>query len=314
MKKMNAEEYNGMRQSEIVTKIVELMAQGKQPWRKPWKGQAYQNPLTGAEYKGRNPAYLSVDVAYRGYSTPLFMGAQQAKTWGWHPAKGSKATFIKQGMGRPDDKAKDTDESKPAFRGYTKWVPVFNLDVLVEGKEAKRSLEEVKAQFNITPAQEFERLAVAEAFVASQQVSTHFIGDQARYSSSTDKISMPPHEVFIDPESFYSTWIHEHGHSTGHSSRLDRDLGNQFGSKAYAYEELIAELCSTLTCERLAIACDVVNHASYLQSWMSALADDQTLFFKALAQAQQASDYLFTQWQSKANSVEIEKEVAIAAQ
>jgi antirestriction protein ArdC len=30
------------------------------------------------------------------------------------------------------------------------------------------------------------------------------------------------------------------GHATGHSSRLNRDFSGSFGSKKYAFEELIA--------------------------------------------------------------------------
>ena len=37
---------------------------------------------------------------------------------------------------------------------------------------------------------------------------------------------------------------HELGHWTGHSTRLNRDLQNRFGSAAYAMEELRAELAS----------------------------------------------------------------------
>jgi antirestriction protein ArdC len=42
--------------------------------------------------------------------------------------------------------------------------------------------------------------------------------------------------------------FHELGHWTGHKSRLDRDLRHRFGERAYAAEELIAELCAAFLC------------------------------------------------------------------
>ena len=290
--KPTAEEYNANRQQGIVDKIVALMDSGKLPWRKPWVGTPYLNPLTKAEYKGRNPLYLSVDVADHEYSSPLFMGASQARAWGWFPKKGSKATWIKQGM----SDRKEEDGKVEQRRFFTKWVGVFNLDALQEGNDPLHTVEEIKALYQVNPTDQLGQIPLVESFIAAQQVSTHFMGDQACYCSTTDKISMPHRESFTDLVSFYATWIHEHGHSTGHQSRLKRDLSNSFGSRAYAYEELIAELCACLTCDRLGIAPDLTHHASYLQSWLAALKDDKTFFFKAVAQAGQASTFLFDQF------------------
>ena len=96
---------------------------------------------------------------------------------------------------------------------------------------------------------------------------TNFGGTRACYSASLDRISMPEALSFESQESFCSTWLHEQAHSTGHSSRLDRKLGNQFGSAAYAKEELMAEPPSVLACYRLRIGYDLPQHAAYMSSW-----------------------------------------------
>jgi antirestriction protein ArdC len=54
-------------------------------------------------------------------------------------------------------------------------------------------------------------------------------------------------------EHFYAASLHEHVHCAGAKLRLDRDLGSRFGTKAYAAEELIAELGAAFLCAHLGI-------------------------------------------------------------
>lgn len=290
--KLSPADHDQIKSTAVVDKIIQLLDQGKLPWKKPWVGVPYMNVLTGQAYRGRNPIYLSVDVATYDFSVPLFMGGSQARTWGWFPKKGSKACFIKQGMSNPTET--EATEGKPVRRAYyAKWVPVFNLDFLQEGEGATRTIAEVKAKYQTTPADQLQQIPAVEAFIKAQAVSTKFLGDSACYEPGSDKITMPPRECFENLIAFYAVWLHEHGHSTGHPARLARDLSGSFGSRSYAFEELIAELCSTLTCERLGIASDLENHAGYLESWLKGLKDDRSYFFSALNLAHQASELLF---------------------
>jgi antirestriction protein ArdC len=80
--------------------------------------------------------------------------------------------------------------------------------------------------------------------------------------------------------------LHELAHWTGHSSRLNRDLQNRFGSSAYAMEELRAELASAFVANELGIPTDIPQHASYLASWIKPLKDDKREIFRAAADAQ----------------------------
>jgi len=56
-------------------------------------------------------------------------------------------------------------------------------------------------------------------------------------------------------------------HSTGHESRLKRDLGGAFGKPRCAREELVAEsgavLGSVLLGDRLEIGSEIESHAAY---------------------------------------------------
>jgi antirestriction protein ArdC len=81
------------------------------------------------------------------------------------------------------------------------------------------------------------------------------------------------------------------GHWTGHKSRLDRDLRVRFGERAYAAEELVAELCAAFLCAEFSIDGDM-RHAGYIQSWIGLLKHDCRAFFSACSKAQAAADYL----------------------
>jgi len=135
--------------------------------------------------------------------------------------------------------------------------------------------------------------ADAEKHLWTWPVPTNFGGTRACYSASLDRISMPEALSFESRESFCSTWLHEQAHSTGHSSRLDRKLGNQFGSAAYAREELIAELASVLACYRLRIGYDLPQHAAYMSSWAKALKEGGAKeLLKVLSEARAAADLI----------------------
>ena len=56
-----------------------------------------------------------------------------------------------------------------------------------------------------------------------------------------DRIHMPPVGTFESAGAYYATLAHEATHWTGHGSRLDR-IKKFADRKAYAFEELVAEL------------------------------------------------------------------------
>jgi antirestriction protein ArdC len=112
-----------------------------------------------------------------------------------------------------------------------------------------------------------ERLEAAEAVLNAWEVTPQLGGSRACYSPATDTICLPSRNRFDSPAAFVATWAHEASHSTGHKSRLNRDLSGRMGSASYAREELVAELASFLICNRLEVDSCPANHASYLSSW-----------------------------------------------
>jgi len=77
-------------------------------------------------------------------------------------------------------------------------------------------------------------------------------------------------------------------------ARLDRQFGKRFGDKAYAFEELVAEMGAAFAMARLGIAVEPrEDHASYLASWLKVLKSDKRAIFTAASKAQAACDFLF---------------------
>ena len=89
---------------------------------------------------------------------------------------------------------------------------------------------------------------------------------------------MPPIAAFRDgvdltaTEAYYCVYLHEIAHWTGHPSRLNRDLSGRFGSRAYAAEELVAELTAVFVCGALGLCPRPrEDHAAYIAHWIALL-------------------------------------------
>ena len=108
---------------------------------------------------------------------------------------------------------------------------------------------------------------------------------------------MPQPDYFDNPSAFYATLFHELGHSTGHSSRLNRasihDADVHFGSAQYGREELVAEMSAAFLCAESGIDAPTLdNSAAYVASWLKAIKQDVKLVATAAAQAQKAADLI----------------------
>jgi antirestriction protein ArdC len=299
--------YDGPTSEELlVADLVNLMESSDlPPWRREWSGHQgeHRNLISGHCYRGANPILLELGAMMRGHTLPLWVGAAEAKGRGWWPRKGSKAVRIV----RPQlNKREEKDESGQPKTGpdgtvlVAAWVSykpcaVFNAaDLVGHDEETAATLADAIAAAlgQIEERAPQARLETAEAVLEAWPVPTIWGGVKACYSPSLDTIRMPAAEAFTTREAMAATWAHEQAHSTGHSSRLSRDTSGSFGSKAYAYEELVAELAAVLICYRLQIGCRLENHAAYLKDWAQILKEEPKALFKVLSLARQAADLI----------------------
>ena len=104
---------------------------------------------------------------------------------------------------------------------------------------------------------------------------------------------MPPPQAYVEPINWHLTALHEIGHSTGHETRLGRDFSGSFGTKKYAFEEMIAEISSAFCCASLGIV-PTVRHADYVGSWLEVMREDSRAIVRAASQASKAGEWILS--------------------
>ena len=272
----------------ITNKIIESLKEGVLPWHKPWASSNTFLPLryNGIPYQGINTLLLWIVSSDLGYTSPTWMTFKQAQELGGHVKKGERGTPVCYADTIHKESTNDQGEQEVKHFSFLRSYTVFNVE----------QIEGLPSQYYIKPTQGFssdERIASLEAFVSSTGASITEGGDRASYIPSLDIIKMPPFASFDSPECYYATLCHELVHWTGHPSRLDRKITNGFGSKDYAFEELVAELGSAFLAGHLGFTPQIPdNHASYIASWIKALGQDHQMIFRAAGLAQKAVEFL----------------------
>ena len=273
---------------QVSARIAAELEQGTVPWVKPWSTTAGNNvpcnAVTNRPYSGCNVVLLWM-AANAGYRTPRYLTFKQALELGGNVRKGEHGTkvyFVKQ-LVVTDTKKPDGDNERvvPMMREYT----VFNVD------QCDGLPDRVFTAGRIKIRNADERDATIDEFLAASGATIREGYGEAYYRPGEDYVSMPAFVAFKSAAHFYGVAFHELGHWTGHKSRLDRDMRGRFGEKAYAAEELVAELCAAFLCAEFDLDGDL-RHASYIQSWIRLLKDDNRAFFTACSKAQAAADYL----------------------
>jgi antirestriction protein ArdC len=252
-------------------RIIELIQAGNlPPWAKSWNSSPEMAPRNMLNpkipYRGLNYMLLSMVADILG--SPFFMTPKQVLSLGGKIKKGEKTWpvfFFNTTVRKSTDE--DEEDRKTFFcKGYR----VLNLTQTTDIPEAKIPVIPKGPTFEHTPIEECERLV---AGYQDGPMTTHS-GNRAVYFPDEDRIYIPLPTHFVTSESYYSTRFHEMAHSTGHSSRLNREglMSSTFGSHAYSEEELVAEFCAAMLCGRAGIAQRVIeNSASYIKGWSKKL-------------------------------------------
>ena len=168
-----------------------------------------------------------------------------------------------------------------------KFYRVFNCS-LMDGVPAKE-----KPQIDVN-----DRNDRAEAILDywdKNEAKIVYGGSQAFYRTDTDEVHLPERADFKSMQEFYSTALHEIGHSTGHESRLNRDLSGRFGSEGYAMEELRAEIASIFMEQDLEIEPSegrLQNNVAYIQSWKEEIKENPNALFTAITDADKIAKYV----------------------
>jgi antirestriction protein ArdC len=130
-----------------------------------------------------------------------------------------------------------------------------------------------------------------EALIGATGIDFRIGGDRAFYSPPEDYVQIPPPAAYFESINWHRTALHELAHASGHSSRLNRDLSGAYGTKKYAFEEIIAEMSAAFCCASLGIV-PTVRHADYIGSWLEILREDNRAIVRAASQASRAANFL----------------------
>ena len=278
---------------EITDKIIAELETGRVPWVQPWGTAAAKAPLampqnasTARQYSGVNILILWGSVIERGFTGQSWLTFRQALSMGGHVRKGERGTTVVYAdRFTPDDEKKraaETGEDAHAIP-FLKRFTVFNTD----------QCNDLPAEIATTVPPPLPGLIEprVEALIKATGIDFRIGGNRAFYIPSEDYVQVPPPAAYFEPINWHRTALHELGHASGHHSRLNRDLSGSHGSKKYAFEELIAELCAAFSCASLGIV-PTVRHADYIGSWLEVLREDNRAIVRAASQASKATDYL----------------------
>ncbi|RDI07035.1 zincin-like metallopeptidase domain-containing protein [Flavobacterium sp. AG291] len=316
----------------MTDKMIQLIKQANSnDWKKPWEAQFYGNGytlpfnfVTKKMYRGINRILLT---GFRPLENPFFLTFKQVEELKGKIKKGTKGhevvyftkLYLYQDAAKKIDLS-SYDREKFIALLKSKNLPTDNVEQFVlpilkyykvfNGKDIEGidfNLENFKHGFidKPLPAMDEHRMPIAEAIIKKYPdpaPSLKLGGNTASYNSGSDILRMPYIQDFETVQGYYTTYFHELSHSTGHKNRLSRKLGNKFGSKDYAFEELIAEFGATfLSAESGIIFHTAKNSAAYLKGWNSALTflqEDNRFLMRAATQAQAIADYIL-QYDSK---------------
>lgn len=278
---------------EITSSIIEAIeagANGKE-WVMPWHGAKGMpvNAHTKALYNGINVFRLWLG----NYPSNTFASYKQWQDLGCQVKKGSKGlpiVFYKQLTKEVENAQGKTEE---------KSFPMLRYSTVFAAEQVDGYQVEVTDMPDLA-----ERIDDAESFFNQTGISVKHEEQRAYYKLSDDYVNMPRMDSFIDTdhssatENYYGTLSHECTHATGHKKRTGRreviyKKYDKSHKAAYAFEELVAEMGSAFLCSHLSIESSPrVDHAQYIQGWLSILKEDNRAIFKAASLASQALHWM----------------------
>ena len=282
-------------------------------WQRGYVFRKQYNPISETKYSKANMIHLMAAALENGWTDPRWVTFPQMKAEnqkyidaGLDPIyvlkKGSKGSLIEfhqecykdpeTGKTIPTNRSSDnTNSNEPSEESRnTFWVhqyyKVFNAEQFEKFPPLEREIEDI--------VRVEQRNKFIENIMENSQAPIHFDQvDRNYYIPSKDEIHLVARENWKAPELLYSTALHEIGHSTGHASRLHRNLKGGKGSEAYAREELVAEFTSALlhgtyNLERA----EQENNAAYIKGWSQQLLSDPNAFVYAIRDAEKAVQYI----------------------
>lgn len=276
---------------QIVTRrIIKELEKGLIPWRKPWidirlQSGAY-NRVSKKPYSLMNQMLLGLEGEYATYKQWNALGGTLKEN-----ARSEIVVFWKMQVIQEEKENGEIEEKQIPFLRYYRVFHISQIDGIEPlPKPEIPQVEGIKAGDQL-----IEEYASREKIQIKETIS-----NEAFYNPRKDMIVIPQKGQFQEINEFYSTIFHEMVHSTGHSTRLNRDsMGKaSFGTNLYSREELVAETGSAMLMNIVGIETPGTfnNSAAYIQSWITHLQQDEKLIVTASAKAEKAVRYIVKEY------------------
>jgi antirestriction protein ArdC len=279
--------------NEITDKIIAELEAGRVPWVQPWGTAAAKaslsipkNAATSRQYSGVNILILWGAVIELGFTGQSWLTFRQALSLGGHVRKGERGTTVVYAdRFVPSDEKRRAAESGEEAQAipFLKRFTVFNTDQCDDLPPEIATTAPPPPPGMIEPR--------IENLIKATGIDFRIGGSRAFYVPAEDYVQVPPPQAYFEPINWHRTALHELGHATGHRSRLNRDLSGSYGTRKYAFEELVAELSAAFGCASLGIV-PTIRHADYIGSWLEVLREDNRAIVRAASQASKATDFL----------------------
>ena len=316
MKKDSKTYQNVMSQREkIAQSFIDAIDRGGLNWVQKWEPVNVPiqmmfpvNASTGKGYTGRNTIILAAAAGFYGFNDPRWVTFAQAKKMGWNVRKGEHSpAYVEHFSPRTwsEDTTNDNGETETVTHSYIALdgaYAVFNAEQIDGIPAYEGHISEKKEITDPNSAIWTD----ADNLIASSRCEVRERNqNEAFYAPLLDYIQLPTRAQFSTPLNFLGTLAHEMTHSTG--SVFNRDTLNKYGTKKYAFEELVAELGSAFVLESMGYEAQALDphdqnfesHAAYLASWKKRVSEDPDAIMKAAGLASDAASYIIKRYRNQ---------------
>ncbi len=293
---------------DIVKLFIGCLNRGEIPWYQGFVPlQTSFNPVTNTTYKNSNKFILYLHEVIHKYNDPRWMTYNQAKEKGYSIKKGSKGVHVeywslydtknRKAISKAEalEIVKQDEQRKKDITYISRVYTVFNGTQIEGIPEYKHNIsniefEEKKYEIPLSVIKDFCS-NVDLTLVEKEKLEVPY------YQPLKDVVAVPSRCRYIDEGAYFSDTFHEIAHATGHKNRLNRNLANAKDQKAYALEELRAEIGSAFICNCLGIVSKpnrdyLKNSVAYVQAFLKILDNDPNELFKAIKDANKIADYV----------------------
>lgn len=306
----------------LVDQVLNNLEKGTGLWTQGWSNSGVPvSAITGKAYRGVNNVFLTLVSMREGYTDNRWLTYKQMTDKGWTFKTDAEGKSLGKGKGVSVEffEIRDRLTKQPFSKSSIAHLePDERYDYIKENVYTIRRFHYVfngslvegipeKEKKTIDPKDRVERADNIIQYWSEHEAKIRYGGDEAYYRLRTDSIQLPLESDFVDMQEFYSTALHEIGHSTGHPSRLNRDMSGRFGTPEYALEELRAEIASMFISQDLDIHVDqnhIQNNSAYISSWKERIKDNPNVLFTAISDANKIARFVM----SKEHQEELEVE------